>query len=123
MKVMEIRVKPKHLIDRDLLKTARQIDQGIKPKHPDAGVYFESLEAVRTVLTENRLELWRTIRDKKPESISALAKIVNRNFRAVHRDLELLKNLDLIKFKRGKGPRGDSQIPISLCDKLILSVG
>jgi predicted transcriptional regulator len=37
------------------------------------GSFFESLEAVSSVLTPKRLAVWKAIRDKKPSSILALA--------------------------------------------------
>lgn len=121
MRIKRIRIKSLQEFNEDLLRVAKSLDRGRIPK-PVRGEYFESLEAVRDVLTDKRLELWRAIRDEKPESISALTKIVNRNFKAVHRDLLLLQNLGLITFKKNKGKRGDLQSPIALVDELQLAV-
>jgi predicted transcriptional regulator len=54
------------------------------------GEYFENLEAVRSVLTENRLSLLRLIRRYKPGSVAELARLAKRDFKHVHRDVELL---------------------------------
>ena len=86
------------------------------------GYCFESLDAVKSVLTDNRLNLWRAIRDKKPASISELAKMVGRGFREVHRDVQLLEEFELISLKKTKGKRGDLQAPISLADELLFAV-
>ena len=80
------------------------------------------MRARRLILTDKRLELWRAIRDSKPDSISTLAKMVHRGFRAVYRDLLLLQSLGLITFRKTKGKRGDLQTPISLVDELLLAV-
>lgn len=121
MRVKKIRIKSKLQSDQDLRSIARALDEGKSPR-PIKGEYFESLEAVRTVLTDKRLELWRTIRDHKPESLSMLAKLVGRSFRAVHRDVLLLETLGLVSLEKAKGKRGDIQQPISLVDELLLQV-
>ncbi|MBI4402541.1 MAG: hypothetical protein HY537_00175 [Deltaproteobacteria bacterium] len=121
MKVKKIRIKSREDSSRDLLKVAKALDRGETPKRV-SGEYFESLDAVRTILTDKRLELWRTIRDQKPDSISTLTKMVNRNFKAVYRDLLLLQSVGLVTFRKSKGKRGDVQSPISLVDELLLAV-
>ena len=61
------------------------------------GEYFESLEAVRAALTETRLALLRLIRERKPKSVAALARFAKRDFKAVYRDVEVLRDLGLIE--------------------------
>lgn len=121
MKVKKIKIKSRASFANDLRTVARSLDKKQVPKKI-TGEYFESLDAVRKVLTDKRLVLWRTVRDKKPDSISALAKIVDRGFRAVYRDLLLLEEFGLITFKPGKGTRGDVQSPVSLVDELQVAV-
>ena len=122
MKIGKIRIKLREQFNRELRGVARALDQGQTPKKAITGEYFESLDAVRVVLTDKRLNLWRTIRDTKPVSITSLAKAVQRGFKAVYRDLLLLEDLGLITFKKTKGKRGDLQAPISLVDELRLAV-
>jgi predicted transcriptional regulator len=81
------------------------------------------LTAVRKILTDYRLDVWRAIRDKNPESITLLAEILGRGFRPVHRDVMLLKDLGLIKLIEGPGKRGNVQKVVSLFDELSLAVG
>ncbi len=121
MKVKKIRIKSRENFDQDLLRVARALDHG-KAVEPVRGEYFESLDAVRSVLTDKRLELWRAIRDRKPDSISTLAEMVQRSFRGVYRDVKLLEALGLVSLKKTKGDRGDLQHPVSLADELVLAV-
>ena len=122
MKIKKIRIRPKEEFFDDLRNVAQALDAGIVPVKPYTGVFFDNLEAVRKILTDKRLDLWRTIRDQEPESISALAKMVGREFKSVHRDLMILKSVELIKFKKIKGKRGDLQTPVSLADQLQFEV-
>ncbi len=121
MKAMRIEIKARPELEQDSLALAKAFDQGKKVK-PISGTYFESMQAVRKFLTDKRLEVWRTIRDKKPGSISALAKMLNRDFKSIHSDVALLESIGLVKLQKNKGLRGDLQTPIALVKELILSV-
>ena len=61
------------------------------------GIYFTSLEAIRKVLTEKRLELLRVIKEQEPDSVYELAKILKRDIKNVNDDLELLKDIGLCR--------------------------
>jgi predicted transcriptional regulator len=106
MRVKKIRIKTKDEFYDGLLK----------------GEFFESLEAVRNVLTEKRLELWRLIRDETPGSILELSKLAKRNFKSVYQDVAMLVAVGLVELKKEKGKRGDTQRPVSLADTLQLEV-
>jgi predicted transcriptional regulator len=124
MKIMKIKIQYRANHDANLRKLAKDIDdKKIKKPFIKNGIYFESLTAVRKILTDNRLDVWRAVRDKKPESITQLAEILGRGFRPVHRDVMLLKELGLIKLIEGPGRRGNVQKVVSLFDELVLAVG
>ena len=123
MKIKTIKIKSSENFFKDLHTVARALDRGLAvPKDVKGGEYFESLDAVRNMLTEGRLELWRAIRDRRPRSISEAAKLVGRGFRAVHRDLRILEACGLISLRKTKGKRGDLQTPVSLADRLHVAV-
>lgn len=117
MRTKKIIIKTREQFFEELRLTMHAVSKGEKVK-PKVETSFESLDAVRTILTENRLDIWRAIRDKKPKTITELSKILGRSFRAIHRDLELLEEFDLIKLTKKKGVRGMVQVPTSLVDQL-----
>jgi len=121
MKAMRIEIKPKAELEAESLAVAKAFDRGKRVK-AISGTYFESMQAVRKYLTDKRLEVWRTIRDQKPASISALAKILKRDFKSIHSDVMLLEAIGIVKLKKCKGQRGDVQMPVALVSELILSV-
>ena len=53
-------------------------------------------------MTEKRLELLKVIKDREPESIYALSKILGRNFKNVYTDLKILGQFGLIEMTRRK---------------------
>jgi predicted transcriptional regulator len=100
---------------------AKKLDRGERVR-AIRGEYFESLEAVRKILTDARLTLWRTIRDKKPDSISGLSQMVGRNFSDVHQDVSILVETGLVDLKKPKGARTRAIKPVSLVDQLEFKV-
>ena len=121
MKIKKIRIKSQDQLDGEIFDAVRKAEKGDKFK-PVRGEFFESLDAVRNVLTPKRLQLWKAVRDRKPESILDLAKMVKRDFRAVHGDLRFLEAVGLIAFEETKGLRGNRQKPKSLADEIELRV-
>lgn len=121
MKIKKIRIKSKENFFNDIENAAQRIDQKLKTR-PLKGEYFESLQAVRNVLTEKRLQLWRLIRDQRPDSLLALARLAKRDFKSVYRDISVLIAVGIVELKKQKGKRGQVQRPISLADELSLEV-
>ena len=120
---MKIKIESREKFKSDLVELAKSIDQGrFKKINKKGGIVFESLGAVRKILTEKRLEVWRVIRDQKPTSITHLAELLKREFRSVHRDVMLLEELGLIELFNGPGKRGNVVKLKSLYDELQLSV-
>lgn len=60
-------------------------------------VHFASIEAVRNVLTRERLALLRAIKGHRPGSIYELAKVVDRNLKSVQTDLKVLEEHGLVR--------------------------
>lgn len=121
MKIKKIVIKSRKEFQEDALAFARKVDRGQKVR-PVRGEYFESIEAVRKFLTDARLEMWRTIRDKKPESITELARILDRNFADVHKDIRILLEVGLVELKKPKGAKTRAIKPVSLADQLRFEV-
>lgn len=86
------------------------------------GIYFTSLEAMRKILTEKRLELLRAIKENEPESVYELSKIVKRDIKNVNEDLELLKSIGLVSMTRARKGR-ERLIPRVNYDKIQLEIG
>jgi predicted transcriptional regulator len=121
MKIKKIVIKSRKDFDAESLKFARALDKGEKVK-PLIGEYFESLEAVRVFLTEKRLEIWRTIRDKEPKSLTDLARLVHRDYKDVHQDVSILIVVGLVELQKPKGATTRALKPVSLADQLQFKV-
>lgn len=86
------------------------------------GVYFTSLEAIRKVLTEKRLQLLHVIKEQEPDSVYNLSKIVKRNIKNVNDDLQLLKDIGLVSITKARKGR-ERVIPRVNYDKIQLEIG
>ena len=97
MKVKKIFVGVRPL--EDILKEAGEtfddLAKGKAVKHKRA-IYFASLKEMRRVLTERRLEILKTIRDRKPSSVYELAKMLDRDLKNVLQDLAYLEELGIV---------------------------
>lgn len=104
---IQIMIKPWNQVWKTEKVAARRIDRGAKTS--TSGVetlYFNSVEELRRVLTDKRVELLKLIRSKKPGSIKELATIANRDFKNVNADVHLLTRLGLLTLPREKaGPK------------------
>jgi predicted transcriptional regulator len=96
LKTIRVRIKSVDDALNDAIGVMRAI-QAKKKVRKQQGEYFENLEAVRAALTETRLALLRVIRTRKPKSMAELARIAKRDFKAVYRDVEALRDLGLIQ--------------------------
>jgi predicted transcriptional regulator len=59
-------------------------------------------EDIGKILTRERLRLLQIIREKRPESISELARMLKRKESNVHNDLTFLEGMGLLELKQGK---------------------
>ncbi|MGK5085832.1 hypothetical protein WDW37_21290 [Bdellovibrionota bacterium FG-1] len=92
-----------------------------KPSRKFSGtaiISFPDFETLGRVITGARIELLNVIRLQKPKSIQELARMVKRNFKNVHQDVQLLKEFGLIELKNG--PRR-SAAPQAKFKELILA--
>jgi predicted transcriptional regulator len=74
-------------------------DKAVKPYH---GVGFESMGQLLATLTPKRWELIERLRCEGPMTIYALAKLLGRDYKNVHRDVKALMELDIIQETDGK---------------------
>jgi predicted transcriptional regulator len=87
-------------IKRDLKKIAK--GESVKNR---STLSFESMKAMRSFITDERLKIIRAIRKYNPESIYELAKILKRDTKNVSDDIHFLSDLGLIEIKVSKDGR------------------
>ena len=77
-------------------------------------------EDIGKILTNERIRLLHMIREKKPESISELARMLNRKEPNVHNDITFLKGIGLLEIKESKNHV--KKVPVVDYDALHITV-
>ena len=101
MKVKKIDIGIKGLTEslKDFAATWKRVEAGKKTKKKE-GIYFDSIDSMRSVLTNNRLLILKTIRDRNPGSVYELAKMLERDLKNVNQDLKLLADIGLVTLEK-----------------------
>ena len=123
MKVKNIKIGVRSL-DTAFEEWAQTFEKVRRGKKIDKrrGVYFTSLEAMRKVLTEKRLELLHIIKEQQPDSVYELSKIVKRDLKNINSDLDLLRDIGLVSMSKARKGR-ERVIPRVNYDKIQLEIG
>jgi predicted transcriptional regulator len=101
MKIKKIAIGIKGLKESldDFATAWKKIEAGQEIKK-EAGLYFESIDTMRAILTNKRLLILKVIKDKEPNSIYALAKILGRDIKNINQDLKLLADAGLVMLEK-----------------------
>ncbi|SRR5216684_1704950 len=103
-----------------LRNAMRRVARGDRtPEEP--GLYFESVEDLRRIPTEKRLELLVAIVRHRPVSISELAGLVGRDYKNVSTDIVLLERLGLVSLASRTG-KGRAQAPSVPYDEIHVTI-
>jgi predicted transcriptional regulator len=101
MKIKKIAIGIKGLKEslEDFAAAWKKIEAGQEIKK-EAGLYFESIDTLRAILTNKRLLILKVIKDKEPNSIYELAKILGRDIKNINQDLKLLADAGLVTLEK-----------------------
>jgi predicted transcriptional regulator len=102
---------------REAAESYEKISQGRRLRRKTA-LYFSNIKDLRKALTEKRLELLKTVKDRKPSSVYELAKMVDRDLKNVLQDVRYLQNIGMIDVTETE----DKKIPTVDYDVLSLEV-
>jgi len=120
IKNIKISIKSTEAFLEEAKSTMKKIMAGEKVSRKK-GLYFENLDAMRKVLTPKRLELLHTIKEKQPQSVYKLAKLMNRDLKNVTQDLAFLERLGLVELKKTKDKRAKTTPSVDY-DKILLEI-
>ena len=103
-----------------LREAVRRVARGDRASQ-EAGLYFETAEELRRILTEKRLELLLAITRYRPASVHELAGLLVRDYKNVSTDIALLERLGLVKLG-AKGGKGRAQTPTVPYDEIRVTI-
>ena len=119
MKIKKIYIGIKSL-DGALKEAGEVFEKAAKGKKVTAksAVYFSNLKEMRRTLTEKRLSLLKTIKDREPSSVYELAKMLHRDLKNVLQDISYLQELGIIDIAK----TGNKKVPQFHYDKISIEV-
>lgn len=85
-------------------------------------IVLSKYEDLTRILTKERLRMIRIIHNKKPRSISELAKLLNRDRRNVVSDLNYLEGFGLVEIEEIEREKIYTKIPSVNFDELLVRV-
>ena len=104
---------------KDVMK---RLERGEKVGRRKRGIYFENLETMRKAITEERVKILKVVKERHPESIYELAKMLHRNLKNVSDDVHYLAGLGLIDLEKAKSNGREKTIPLVHYDKILLEI-
>ena len=120
VKNIKIAIKSDPVLFSEIKQVWNSLEKGEKvQKHK--GVYFENLDTMRKVLTEERLRILKTIKTKNPQSIYELAKLIKRDIKNTFNDVQFLAQVGLIELKKTKDGR-EKTTPQVNYDQILLEI-
>lgn len=81
---------------QEFVKAWHGAEAGEPAEEPVERLYFQDLATLLQVLTSRRLELLKELHGIGPESVSALAKRLARDYKNVHTDVQALERVGLL---------------------------
>jgi predicted transcriptional regulator len=120
VKNIKIAIKSRGELFHEVEKAWSGVEAGKKAKKHE-GLYFENLEAMRKVLTEERLRILQVVKRRQPSSIYELAKVLGRDVKNTFNDVQFLSEAGLIELKKTKDGR-EKTTPIVSYDKILLEI-
>ncbi len=120
IKNIKIAIKSQAELFEEVKDAWGKIEEGAVVKQHEA-IYFENLEAMRKVLTEERLRVLKTIKQNQPSSIYELAKILRRDVKNTFNDVQFLAGVGLIELKKSKQGR-EKTTPVVSYDRIRLEI-
>jgi len=93
-------------------------DTGKKNIQPKNVLMSNSLEAIYRCITPSRWEIFTCLVEKKPTNITELARLLNKNYANVWKDIQTLQGLEIIKLKK----EGKEIRPIALYDRIVFDL-
>ena len=101
MPTLKVTVGERDRLDQRTRSRIKAAQEGEDLDDPQPVLNFGSYAEISRLLSPKNLELLEMIFTHNPESISEAAKLVDRDYKQVHRNLSELEDIGIIEFEGG----------------------
>ena len=120
VKSIRIAIKDEKELFNEVKGVWQKVQKGEKVKKTEA-VYFENFEAMRKILTDERIRILKMIKAERPASIYELAKKLRRDIKNTFSDVQFLARAGLVELKKTTDVR-DRTVPEVNYNKILLEI-
>jgi predicted transcriptional regulator len=117
---IRISIRTKEDLFKEVKEVWGKLEKGEQVKKHE-GISFENIEAMRKILSEERLRILKTIKKEHPKSIYELAKYLRRDIKNTFDDVQFLAQIGLIELKKTKEGR-EKTVPKVNYDRILLEI-
>lgn len=107
-------------LERETIDRIRAAEAGAELADDQPVLDFDSYRTLSRLFSDRNLELLAAISREGPESIREAARLVDRDYREVHRNLSELADLGLIHFEGGEP--GKAKRPVVEYDEIEVAI-
>lgn len=97
----------------EALTSVEDVERG-REHQPEAIRAYKSVDDLRRLITDRRLEVLRAIYENPPDSISDLATRLDRAYAVVHEDIQILAEHGIIEFRQGARGAKQPHVPYEI---------
>ena len=119
MKTFTFRYDPKATFKGTMSQMLKAAKSG-KPHVEKNEIRSASLKALLAVATENRLQLFQLIHEKRPESVYDLAKLFDGDLSYVSKEVRVLEGLGLIELQKETAHGRERLKPVALYNRILV---
>jgi predicted transcriptional regulator len=113
-------IKTKEDLFNEVKEVWGRLESGEQIKKHE-GISFENIEAMRKILSEERLRILKTVKKEQPKSIYELAKLLKRDIKNTFDDVQFLAKIGLIELKKTREGR-EKTVPRVNYDRILLEI-
>jgi len=113
-------IKTKEDLFNEVKEVWGKLERGEQIKKHE-GISFENIEAMRKILSEERLRILKTVKKEQPKSIYELAKLLKRDIKNTFDDVQFLAKIGLIELKKTREGR-EKTVPRVNYDRILLEI-
>jgi len=118
MKTFTFKYDPNATFNKMFTNLEQVIKTGKKNIQPKNLIISNNLEAIYRCITPSRWEVFIVLVEKKPNSLTELSNLLNKDYANVWKDIRALERLEIIKLKK----KGKETRPIALYDRLVFDL-
>jgi len=120
MTTLKITIGRGEQLEQETIDRIRAAEAGEDLNDAQPVLNFDSYRTLARFLTDKNLELLETVAQDQPESIRETARLVDRDYREVHRNLTELEDLGLLAFEGGG--QGKAKRPVVEYDDIEVAI-